>query len=390
MLLLTNSELTMLSDEEKVKFSDSHSIVNYLVEHTGVLFTCISAMIAVLSFIFKYAVVLYHKSYLDYWNIDTAYIASKDDMFLYTIFSTFVYVLLLVLFNYIMNETVIVFEHYNKYLSYLKHETKELKKQLKLAKKQLKAIKKQMRQSNVSNIEKLEIEKTKQEKIVSRIGEKMPYIKSNLIKAHFQIFLNVILTFFLSYVVINIATNLVIANSAVYEYPGLRKAMFIMLFGVFILYFIPALFSTRWKKVSKDEKFIEYITSSDFKFEDKKFPIQFLLHPDKNIFTNKLIIRTIAMLLILPILMLPVYRDQGLKEAKNKEKYQICLEYDKIYAAVYNNGESIILEEAIITDNKIKIYTNRQKIVASNNITYEVRRFLNQDTIVFDLDGSVK
>ena len=369
---------------------EQYVIINYLIKHTGVLFTCISALLAILSFIFKYAFVLYNKAYLDYWNVDIVYMSNRNDMFLYTILSTFVYSILLVIFNYVMNKTVLVYEYYIKYLSYFKYKIKELKKESRTSKKELKRICKKVKNTSEENKTTLIADKNRHERIIYEIDNKIPKLNNYLKKAKLEIARNLILTFFIAYAVIVTATSLVSYNSKIYESIGVGKLIFAILAFGFILYLMPAKLNTRWKKISKNQDFVYDLESGNYEIENKAFPIQFLFHPTLEMFTNGNIVKSVIMVVVTSLLMLAAFREQGIKDAVNKQEYMICSGYSDTYVVVYNNSESIVLAKAIVNDDYINIYTSEQKVVPANDITYEVRTFEKDYVSVHDLDKSIK
>ena len=127
---------------------NEYSIYDFFRGHPGAFAACISGIVAVLSFVFNFAVSRYNYAYLGYWRIDPIYASDIGKGNVYLVLASFLYTIALMIIHAFLSETVDALISYREKQkifrqSYkkIKRVQKEIKKTKRLARKSLKRIK---------------------------------------------------------------------------------------------------------------------------------------------------------------------------------------------------------------------------------------------------------
>lgn len=73
-------------------------------------------------------------------------------------------------------------------------------------------------------------------------------------------------------------------------------------------------------------------------------------------------------------------------DIKNDKTFPITIYDNNDYAVVYNDGNTIIIEDVVIEENIIKIYTNSQCLLSSQELSYEIIEFQEVEIIRESID----
>ena len=106
---IINTQLDTVEEQEN---RNAHSIFDYLKERPGVLATGISALIAIVAFIFNAALYNVISKYLQYWGISPDNVSVANANLIYILVSAMIY------FIAIMFMTIFLFDTYNVYQRY--------------------------------------------------------------------------------------------------------------------------------------------------------------------------------------------------------------------------------------------------------------------------------
>ena len=107
---------------------NQYKIFDYFKEHTGLFVTCVSALVAVMSFILHFAVGRMNYAYLAYWDIGSLHANVSNQNELYTVVCSLLYLLSLMLIHSLLSGTSDTFRYYNKLLSTMRLSIKESRK----------------------------------------------------------------------------------------------------------------------------------------------------------------------------------------------------------------------------------------------------------------------
>lgn len=92
----------------------------------------------------------------------------------------------------------------------------------------------------------------------------------------------------------------------------------------------------------------------------------------------------VAVLLIFAVL-IGTYISAGKNSAMRMKEFPICADETGTYAVVYNNGESLVLKSAEISENQIEIDVRKQKVVSATDVSYQIHTF--ETVVVTGKDG---
>ena len=90
---------------------DQYRFFNYFKEHTGFFVACISAVVALMSFVIRFAIGRMNYAYLEYWNISTLYANADNPNEYYLIMCAFLYSFVLMLIHAFLSKTSSTYGH---------------------------------------------------------------------------------------------------------------------------------------------------------------------------------------------------------------------------------------------------------------------------------------
>ncbi len=366
------------------------SIYNYFREHTAFLVTCVSAMVAITSFVLNYAISRYNLAYLQYWGIDPIYAVSNNNQ-LYVVLCSFMYCLALMAIHALLSGTSDSFRHYNKLLSTLNYQhrhSKKVARQLRKTENELNKTLKNLspKERHSSRIKKIQrkIQDTKSE------FQNIIDIQQSASKARRDyrtwLYVNVGISIAISYMIgiifVLLTQTTITAKEIIYASILVSG---IILFDLFI-YFFPAYCSTKCTKKRYEKMDILKFVDDMLDTEKHKFPIEEMLkHGLRSMVSNKKLKLALGQFLTATVVLIFLMTYSGTHAAKTKTSFPIYSDDSGVYAVVYNNGQAFIMESATIKESTITIDTTSQRILHSDDIIYEVTVF---DEVEIISDGN--
>ena len=111
------TEIMSVQEEENVPSDSSpkenpYKIFDYFKEHTGLLVTCVSALVAIMSFILRFAVGRMNYAYLAYWDIASLHANISNQNELYLALGTLLYICALLIIQTLISQTADAFKYY--------------------------------------------------------------------------------------------------------------------------------------------------------------------------------------------------------------------------------------------------------------------------------------
>lgn len=359
------------------KQEKEYSISRYLKEHTTLAVTCVSATVAATSFLFHYAIILYNSTYLKYWNIDTIYMGKDHSIQIYTVFAAFVYCLILLGVHFLLSNTSDVYRLNNKLMSATKKSLKSNTTTIKHLKKEIKPHTKTLSRSPTNSKAAKDAKKK-----LRPLQTEVDRLKRNLL--YLKVGIKCIRKYFIKHISVTFAVAFLLCTlSTLFLYINLQKPITaaglfsLPAFTIFfdcLIYYVPAYIATSPKK-SVDSDIVSY--STDFTEGNiPPFPLEkFSLRKLKKSPSNTTIIIFIAQYIFSAIACLIMFYQFGGSAAAQKTEFPILFEAEQMYAIVYNNGQHVIMEPAVIVDNTLNINTSIQHILSVDDICYEIQTF---------------
>lgn len=391
---MATEEMTVVDKSQdtpqpQVHNEKQYSIYNYFKNHPAFLVTCVSAFVAVVSFLLNFAASQYTSSFLRYWMVDTGYAKENSTELLYSCLFSLVYMFVIIVIHKIMSSTARTYGFYNQILSALKWHYKDAKKDLrgikKIIKKQRKILKSLIKLPGGDEKQLVdEIEKRKQEyKALAISVDELTTLKR---KCMLWLVCNVIITILLMYVFLLFAVQLMVSWNN--ENPGASPVIITgVLVGIFlILYIVPTYKKSKVRKTQKGEFSTKRIEEEIQHADQYRFPIIEILNGSiKSFLSNKSIRQMFFAVVVLVGLFVTTYSTAGKETAENLRIFPIYTDETGIYAVVYNNGDTLVLKRANIEDTQIEINVRQQKVVSASDVSYEIRKF--ETVIVTGKDG---
>ena len=395
----TETEIAEVQAEEKAspkstQKDNEYKIFDYFKEHTGLLVTCVSALVAIMSFILHFAVGRMNYAYLAYWDIASLHANTNNQNELDMVVCALMYILSLFIIHSFLSKTSDTYRYYNKLFSIIKRSIKLTEENNKVSSEKLRG-----HEVSYNLLSSKEKETSEAEEMKNLIEESREFLKestktiSDLKKARKKatiwVAVQILTSFFLSYCIGSIF--LLLLNETVSVQEGFQKTRTIVLILVvdLITYFIPAYFATKnaGKNLSSEEVLIR--TAELIESDTPRFPIQgFRKTGIMPILTDQKIKLAGVQFVALTVILLVTLTITGTIGANQQRIFSIYTEGSTSYAVVYTSGSTRFMEEATINDGSIVIDTTKQRMITSDDISYHIEVF--EEVSVIRIDNTQK
>ena len=380
-LIELSQESSENKQEKPIAQINQHSIYDYLREHPTVLIACISGLVAVMSFVFNYAINLYNEAYLHYWNVDVIYAVQGNAGQVYIVLFAFLYCLALLLIHGLMSQTSDAYRHYNRLLSALncarrdhKMKRKELKKGIKQLNNKTKTILLDCEEEDATKDS-----TTKEAELKSKLDECNNIIRelSEAKKGCSRwVWGNILIAVFFAILIGTVMAAFPVAGMTWETIKKIAISVSYITFFDMLIYFVPAYFSSRYTKETYKKIDFGEFAKDMLDYDNHKFPLSDLIRNGaKSVLTNKKLKLALVQVVAVVIFCLHIFSTTGATSAEQKKDFPIISDETGVYAVVYNNGESLILEKAEILEAGITIDITKQKIIPADNVEYEIQVF---------------
>lgn len=391
----TETEITEVHEqksaapESKIK-DNEYKIFDYFKGHTTLFVTVVSALVAIMSFIFRFAVSRMNYAYLAYWDIALLHANDNNPSELYMVVCLLLFAFSLLLIRSFLSKMADTFRYYfplllmiNRGINISKRDDKKLLKEIKkisckfdrLPPKAQKSAKgkainekvKRSRESIENDLNRLERIRKSRQKIV-RI-----------------VLLQTTITIVLAYLLGSFFLSLVNMTATVRENLFSSQIVVLFIFIELVYQYVPACFAAiRLNKQYKDEEIPDKVVELCDE-EKPMFPHEHLIKLGiKSIFTDKTVKTVIAHLLIGVVILLSGMSFTGTLTAEKTRYFPIYSAEEKLYAVVYTSGSTRYMEEAIIEDRTLIIDTTKQRVITSDDISYRMGTFDEVSVIRID------
>lgn len=391
----TETEIAEVKEEinaspENTPKENDYKIFDYFKEHTGLLVTCVSALVAIMSFILHYAVGRMNYAYLAYWDIGSLHANISNQNELYTVVCSLLYLLSLMLIHSLLSGTSDTFRYFNKLLSTMRLSIKESRKRnakfrskVQELSNQFESLTPEEKQSESAIEAEKELEEAKS--ILDESEDSSKELKSarNTLWRWVVIQLTVAVAF--SYVIGFIFLSLVNTTSTIEGNLRSSQAIIVIILLDLAIYFLPAYFKSRctgkqYENGDAIEEILEMIKS-----EVPSFPFDsFLKNGMKSMLSDRKLKLAAGQVIAVTVILLFMMSASGTMSAEQKREFPIFEDELGSYAVVYISGSTRFLEEATIGDGTIAIDTSKQRVIASDDISYHIEVFDNVSVIKVD------
>lgn len=93
--------------------------------------------------------------------------------------------------------------------------------------------------------------------------------------------------------------------------------------------------------------------------------------------------------IVVTVLLLFTISLSGTASAKQRRSFPIYMDGTTSYAIVYITDSTVIMEEAILEDRTIIIDTTKQRILTTDDISYDIKAFDNVSVIKINSENDV-
>ena len=144
-----------------------------------------------------------------------------------------------------------------------------------------------------------------------------------------------------------------------------------------LIYFLPAYFATRCSRKQYESENVVTKINELLDSEIPEFPFQKMITKGiKSIFSDKMLKFATGQIIVGTVILLFTMSLTGTTSAKLQRRFPIYSDGATSYAIVYISDSTVFMEEAIEENGTLIIDTTKQRIVTSNDLSY--------DMVVFD------
>lgn len=393
----TRAEEELLETQEEKSLAESdlveeeYKIFEYFKEHTGLLVTCVSALVAIMSFLLHFAVGRMNYSYLTYWNISSLYANTSNQSELDMVVCAFLYIVALFLMHSFLWKTADVYQHYNKFLSVTKEAIKRSKKKNKQILQKMDGYSRIIVQSLSEEVDVGRAEEVKKsiddcKSACEETAREIWCIKAKRRNVWLWVAVQIVISLILSYLFGSLFLFLLNVTTQLREVIQLTVIVGVAIVLDLIVYFVPAFFKTRCvgKKLTDGELETLLLELADKGLPE--FPILTLLQNGfKKVLTDQNIKKAAGYSLLITAFLVIIIAVGGTLSAEKQQRFQIYCDGATSYAIVYTSDSTRFMEEAVISDKTITIDTSKQRIITSDDIAYTIQEF--EEVIVNRIDG---
>ncbi len=360
-------EVKIESQESTKTIKNKYSIYDYLIKNPSVLLAVVSAGIAVVTFFAKLVTLISSRKALSFWEFDSAYATFGNDFIVYTIIFAIIFSLLTSLASILFSYTIEAYTARKRCYLMAKYifKNKTLKKTIKKSKH-----------------EKLTEQETVLLETAKKLRESTKQSKKHTFKdIFFNLFFVFVITFFNSL----LFAVVVDTNSNIDTWIIAVVFLFVQIFILLMLKFLTEKKILKKKEIKKNCNDTEYTIKIYEEINSKEYPFNYIFKNGfRSVLSNSNIISTCAMILISCFVLCCMFSFAKTDYIDESKEFQITTIDGTQYAIVYQNDEQYFLEEIEIkvndaesaVENRILIiYTNRQRIITTEDISISVEEF---------------
>lgn len=355
--------------EETETKTNKHSIYDYLRENTAFLLAVVSAMVAIVTFFAKLVTLISARKELAFWEFNSSYATFGGESIVYT-------VILAIIFSCFITASSMLFS--STYEAYLQQKKFHLlaKYFLKKEKHNLKRLAEKSKKGKATELEVFVLENAELIKTSTKDSKKSAYK---------DLFFNLFFIF-----VIICCNSILFAITTVSDAGSdtwlVALALFIVqLFTLWLLKTLTKKTVIRKKELKEKCNDSDYIVKFFKERKDKEYPFNKVFKNGlRSVLSNSNIISIIVMIILNCFILSCSFTFTKIDPIERSKTFQITTVDSTPYAIVYQDDEKYYLEEIKVeveqTEGEepkeiLMVYTNRQRIITSDDIKIEVKKY---------------
>lgn len=361
-----------------------YSIYNFFRRNTGFAIAVISGIAAVSSFVFRYASTLYHYAYLRFWDIDIAYARQEDSGIFYTALGVFLYHCLTTFSQYLFGQTIAVYICRNERYLAMKVMGKQIIKKKKVNQRIKQRLCKQLKKEAI--LRRRDRLTTRISKADSRIIELDKLLTPiNILSSGKCILVFKALGSLLLPLLLCAGGAVILA----FNYgDGVKEEMFwILLVVPMVLSLLMVILQKRPKIANEQDlkKALDHYLTAEKEEKAVLFPVEAWAKKGiKHFFTNRTLGAMFAQYVLTILLCVMLLFATGRADAEGLHEFRVWSDGDTTYAIIYDNGTQVIMEPICIQGEHAIINTSSQRILQSDDLSYQIYTFDTIEIIRYD------
>lgn len=370
-----------ISKGDDVQDTEGMFILRTLQKDTTLLIACVSAILAIFSFAMNFIVERANMIYLAYWNIDRSLASGNNAVFLHSLICSLIYLIALATTHVLMSATADTFQHYYKLVSLLKFCKNIGKKYKKKYKRIERAFLRILTTLEDDQKESSEAESISREllRVEQQINTELDRseIKEALSWYGWWLFGNVTLHIVFAFIIV---TSSLLIEKNLINWTTLLKT--IALSGIIILMDVALYFGIAVYRARVTPQKFETLDIPSYMKEIKK--IEKYQFPLVSITTKAGIKRTLSdrnlkilffQIALVGMMFMASSVYLGQTTATSKNQFPVYTDNENTYAIVHINDDNYIMLNAQVDDNTITIDTSKQRILTTDDISYNLMTF---------------
>ncbi len=355
--------------EETQTKTNKYSIYDYLRENTAFLLAVVSAMVAIVTFFAKLVTLISARKELVFWEFNSAYATFGGESIVYT-------VILAIIFSCFITASSTLFS--STYEAYLQQKKFHLlaKYFLKKEKHNLKRLAEKSKKGKATELEVFVLENAELIKTSTKESKKSAYK---------DLFFN------LSFIFVMICCNSILfaittASDAGSDTWLVALALFIVqLFTLWLLKTLTKKTVIKKKELKEKCNDADYIVKFFKERKDTEYPFNKIFKNGlRSVLSNSNIISIIVMIILNCFILSCSFTFTKIDPIERSKTFQITTVDSTPYAIVYQDDEKYYLEEIKVEVEQTEgeepkeiliVYTNRQRIITSDDIKIEVKKY---------------
>ena len=370
--------------------TDRSSIYHYMKEHPGFFTALMSALVAVIAFVLNAAEYRRISSYLGYWGFNAENIQIDAGNHIYILALVFVFIIALSGVVLFLNQTFTVFQKQENVLLYLKISEKNLSYEI------LKVRFGNLcwrcliwfyrkRGADVNQVAELDGQRLAQNARLDALKERIKSRQKTIRLLRTTNFIRLVPSLLIAYglllLLLNLAGNTDALKTSI-RYPTLGLCFFVLIL-MEIMYCVVR-FETRSerrdikKKLKNDEEGAAAKIEKLAEENKKRYPVEWIFKSKaEELFNNKTIILAVVLVVVCLAYAFAIFSDASEAETVAKKTFSVLDVDGQTYVITYNSDTTYYLNKAEIgrDRNSIRIYTQKQRIVVSDDMVYDIVEF---------------
>ena len=368
----------------------SNSILEYLKEHPGVAATIVSALVAIVAFVLN--ATMYYKTcrYLMYWGYSPSNVSIANANQIYVLVVTFVYFIANVGVQQFLTDTYNYHNQFSNEVHCLKQLHKDNVRRCRKCKYRhlihkitffftLLFIKLFKRKTDPELIDLMKQANAKQDKDIAlaeqdeqKTQKMIQSIRWNCFK---ELFPSLLIAFIVSFIFASILNAFFLTNTRYVVLANLVTTgliVFLPYLGLYFTKIIPLHRKVKKAiKVSHDE--VQNILHRLMEERSHQSPLKKILRSNINeiLSNHNLFIMALFMIMALLYVFFAFSYNTG-SITHNQHSFSITTIEDQEYAIIYTNNNTYYLNEILSDEDSISIYTAKQRIITTDDISYEI------------------